>query len=252
MSKFFINRTIFNGTPILLPEREVQINCLSCSHSWSEKVPREADSHDIQCSSCKSIETVKFVWIDSLLSTPVKDGNNPYFEIFSLIGDEWSSFSYRELLVKEYSYAIPDEKALEIISKYGPVVEFGSGTGYWAKLLSDRGVDILAFDKSPPKENRYNFKRKFFDIKYSDIDALDNIKDRSLMLSWPCYASSFAYDALKRFQGDCLIYIGESMGGCTGNDSFFELLEEEWELVEEHDIPQWFGIHDYLSVFKRK
>lgn len=37
--------------------------------------------------------------------------------------------------IEKYSYAIPNHDALSIIKKYGPIVEIGSGSGYWAHLL---------------------------------------------------------------------------------------------------------------------
>ena len=50
-------------------------------------------------------------------------------------------------LCKKYSWAIPDERALQILESFAPLIEIGAGKGYWARLLRDRGVDILAFDK---------------------------------------------------------------------------------------------------------
>ncbi|DAZ92387.1 TPA: hypothetical protein N0F65_003770 [Lagenidium giganteum] len=46
----------------------------------------------------------------------------------------------------KYSWAIPDERALQIIKHYGPIVEMGAGTGYWGCLLKVRGVDIVCYD----------------------------------------------------------------------------------------------------------
>ncbi|KAL3666792.1 hypothetical protein V7S43_008412 [Phytophthora oleae] len=46
----------------------------------------------------------------------------------------------------KYSWAIPDERALQIIKHYGPIVEMGAGSGYWARLLQLRGVDVVAYD----------------------------------------------------------------------------------------------------------
>jgi len=46
--------------------------------------------------------------------------------------------------------------------------------------------------------------------------------------------------------------VGEGSEGCTGDGNFFDLLEEEWEKIHSIDIPQWFGMHDYLVSYKRK
>ena len=50
-------------------------------------------------------------------------------------------------LIERYAWAVPDERALSICAAFGPLVEMGSGRGYWAHLLQQRGVDILAYDK---------------------------------------------------------------------------------------------------------
>ncbi|CAB1104065.1 unnamed protein product [Ectocarpus sp. CCAP 1310/34] len=52
-----------------------------------------------------------------------------------------------DVLRQRFAWAIPDERALRIIKHFGPIVEIGSGLGYWAKLLRARGVDINAYDK---------------------------------------------------------------------------------------------------------
>lgn len=60
-----------------------------------------------------------------------------------------------------------------------------------------------------------------------------------------------AYDYLCQYKGDTVIYIGEGRGGCTGDDSFHEKLKFEYKLVDVYWIPQHFGIHDQLYIYKR-
>lgn len=57
-----------------------------------------------------------------------------------------------------YSYAVPTNESISKLAKYEPLVEIGSGLGYWASLLKVVGADIIAFDKSPTKntENEYH------------------------------------------------------------------------------------------------
>ena len=55
----------------------------------------------------------------------------------------------RRSLRRRYSYSIPSEEALQAIASIGePMVEIGAGKGYWAKLLQEKGVDIVATDRS--------------------------------------------------------------------------------------------------------
>ena len=45
-----------------------------------------------------------------------------------------------------YAYAIPDPRAIKLIANEGDVCEVGAGTGYWAHLLRESGVDVTAYD----------------------------------------------------------------------------------------------------------
>jgi hypothetical protein len=72
----------------------------------------------------------------------------------------------------------------------------------------------------------------------------------TLMLCWPPYNDSMAYEALRAFKGAKLIYIGES-DGCNATDAFFKLVEKKWVEVKVINIPQWFGLHDHLFLYKK-
>lgn len=54
----------------------------------------------------------------------------------------------RRVAIRDYAYAVPSAEALDVIAQEsgGRVVEVGAGTGYWAWLLSRRGVDVVAVD----------------------------------------------------------------------------------------------------------
>ena len=68
----------------------------------------------------------------------------------------------------------------------------------------------------------------------------------------PPYSQRMALDCLLNYAGDCFIYVGAGEGGCCGNDDFFALLDEGWELITDYSHPQWFGIHDVTQVYQRK
>ncbi|CAN0133571.1 unnamed protein product [Scytosiphon promiscuus] len=70
------------------------------------------------------------------------ESRSELWEIMCLGGDK---------LRQRFAWAIPDERALRIMKHFGPIVEVGSGQGYWAMLLRARGVDINAYDKAAGK-----------------------------------------------------------------------------------------------------
>lgn len=160
------------------------------------------------------------------------------------------NYRYRHELVVKYAWAIPDDEVINTIVKYSPIIEVGAGTGYWASLIAEQGGDILAFDISPYTNCQAN--NQHYLVQQAEESIVKNYSNRSLFLCWPPYKEPMAHDCLKNYKGDTLIYIGEFRGGCTADNKFFDLLEKEWELIEEQNIPQWETMHDYLSIYKRK
>lgn len=166
-----------------------------------------------------------------------------------------SPFEERQKLCKKYSWAIPTMEALQRIADLGPVVEIGAGTGYWAYLLRELGVDVLAFDIAPAGTGYYNGWHDdvaaWTEIAHGGHEKAAYYPDRTLVLCWPPYATSMAYSALKCYRGNRLIYIGEDGGGCTGDAAFHDLLHTEWN-CEWFEIPSWEGIHDGMNICTRK
>lgn len=56
-----------------------------------------------------------------------------------------------------YSYAVPTRGAIAALAKYKPLVEMGAGLGFWASLLRNCGVDIVAYDKDPTSSNQNEY-----------------------------------------------------------------------------------------------
>lgn len=156
-------------------------------------------------------------------------------------------FRFRRELIYKYAYAIPNDKALRKIAEYSPIVEIGAGSGYWAHLLAKKGVDIVAYD------NWRNPKRKrWFDVQLSDESAVKNHADRTLFLCWPPFKDEMALNAIRKYKGKTVLYIGEDRDGCTATKSFFDFLEKHFEEEDSVEIPVWPTTHDRLVIFKRK
>jgi len=174
---------------------------------------------------------------------------NPYLDEAEPLLSDLNSFRVRQSLVKKYAWAIPNEEALQTLVKYAPIVEIGAGTGYWARCLRERGVDIKAYDKKP-------YSNTYADNQWTAVSVgrarkAKQFSDHTLFLCWPPYASSLAYDCLRLYRGKTLVFVGESNGGCTGDDAFFDLLDKNYTCKEVVHLPNWFGLHDYLCVYVR-
>lgn len=151
----------------------------------------------------------------------------------------------RRDMVREYSWAIPNEEALSALESQGPILEVGAGRGYWAYLLRARGVDVAAFDIEPKSG-------PWTEITRGSHEVAAEHPERTLFLCWPTYADEWASQAVDMYPGDTVIYVGEGRGGCTADDTFHYRLSEKYGLAERIvENPQWRGIHDRMYIFTR-
>lgn len=192
-----------------------------------------------------------------------QDGNPLLTEWFAVhVADErtggaFGSFQARKALVGKYSWAVPCRAALDAIAKLSPLVEVGAGTGYWTWLLRKLRADVLAFDQHPPtvnakKNNWHPETEQFVSVQPGGPEVVSDYPDRTLFLCWPPYADPFAVNCLRRYRGNRFAFVGENDGGCTGCEEFWSMIRTDWDAETEIDLPQWLGIHDYLTVFHKR
>jgi hypothetical protein len=173
---------------------------------------------------------------------------------------------------RKYAWAVPNEDALRAIAAVSPrgVVEIGAGGGYWAMLLRERGVEVIAYDPDPDGLKDWHAGRRWSEVLYGDHTAVIGHSDRTLFLCWPEYNKTWAQEALELYEGETVVYVGEGFGGCTADDQFHALLgddvscwhpgddlcDHDWPapLFNETnvvDIPQWCGLYDSLKIYQR-
>lgn len=195
---------------------------------------------------------------------------NEYLAEARAVGFRWGAWdrSLRDMLVTRYSWAIPNEEALQAIERHSPrgVVEIGAGTGYWASLLQSNGLSVIAYDSCPPRTRRHSNLYFRYDqhgvvgtlwteVKRGGAARAGNHPERTLFLCWPPYHTTMAANALMAYGkagGTTLVYIGEDERGCTGDSSFHKMLAVGWEEAEYVRIPQWGDCHDALTVYTAK
>lgn len=150
----------------------------------------------------------------------------------------------REFATLFFGFAVPTEPALQAIADLDrPIVEVGAGRAYWAHLLRKRGVRVEAYEPA--------------EWGWSWAETVRRMPDQwrrtpALMFCWPSYDEPWPASYLRRYKGDTVIYIGEGDGGCTGDDRFHRLLDRYYETAAHVNIPQWDGIHDVLTIWRRK
>lgn len=166
-----------------------------------------------------------------------------------------SRYDDRDKLVAKYSFAIPNDEALETLADLAPIVEYGAGTGYWAYRLRAMGVEIIPFDVTAGNisENYYGFDKEWTEIKKPESPS--KYTDHTLFLCWPCMRSDWAYRTLKEYYhagGKRVVYVGEEIEGCTGTKEFHQYLGRNFDVVKHVSIPRWDYIYDSMWVYERK
>lgn len=173
-----------------------------------------------------------------------------YEEYTSRYGDDPT---YWQTLARQYAWGIPNQEALEVLAAHAPIVEMGAGTGYWAHLLRQMGVDVLPYDRFPPArgKNPYGHQDPWVDVIPGTPDVLANHPDRALFLCWPPSHVPMALDSLRSYSGDTVIYVGEAKGGGTGTPEFHDFLKAHFHLGRTVEIPTWERCYDFLAVWYR-
>ena len=154
----------------------------------------------------------------------------------------WVPINERREIQLRYSWAIPSEEAIEAIVEWGPVVEVGAGTGYWASLIKRAGGDVVAYDAHPPGSRVtypecsppagpeeyvwHSAMDPFFEVREGiGEEVVANHADRTLLLVWPPYDDPMASRTAEAFYaagGERLIFVGE-VHGVTGDRTFLEM-----------------------------
>ncbi|MGY4101264.1 hypothetical protein ACW2Q0_17170 [Nocardia sp. R16R-3T] len=171
------------------------------------------------------------------------------------------------ILQATYAYAVPAPETVLWMREFSlgrKVFELGAGRGYWARQLADVDVPVCAYDSEPPASTtNVSFPavrgqaNEWYPVEAlarfeSDLDG-----DGVLFMCWPPgWNDPMASTALEEFEsrgGHRLIYVGEPMGGKTGDDKFFDGLAARWTLesVDKHFV-SWWNLSDVAQGWIRK
>lgn len=166
-----------------------------------------------------------------------------------------------------FSYAIPSNVVLNVIAvlvkKHCSVdgkarlLDMGCGSGYWSKLLSEKGLEITAVDD----EREGITTNSFFAHKSIRMDAVTYMKtypkwytSTALFLCWP-RPSEDMKSVLINYKGPLLIFIGlidESTLNVPHLVKSHSDLKSRWQPVDTSKIqfPSWPGVGDKMYIFK--
>jgi hypothetical protein len=160
----------------------------------------------------------------------------------------------RKPFTRTWGFSIPCAEAIGVLSRMGPLVEIGAGSGYWSALLRNAGLDVIATDAKAEGDIGYGFQAgRFCPVEPLSGDAaVRAYPDRDVFCSWPTEGSAWALAAVRAMPvGRRLALIGEPRGGVTGTSGLHRYLETRFELLGSVVIPQFPTIKDGFFVYRR-
>ncbi|GAA4734996.1 hypothetical protein GCM10023263_92100 [Phytohabitans rumicis] len=154
-------------------------------------------------------------------------------------------------LARLYSYSVPTPEALIALRELGPLIELGAGAGYWARLLRDLGVDLVAYDIEEPSTNSWIADAPAWTkVEVGDEHSLAGHSGRTLFVSWPERPSGFMSTVLDVYPPATLVLITDGRVS-VGADPLYDRLASGWEQDMAMDIPRWPGRYDSLMIWHR-
>jgi hypothetical protein len=184
-------------------------------------------------------------YLDFFLALPPEvrrvPGEVPWSE--AMLGPGWLPF--KNAVARHFAWGVPTAEAVALVAAHTDrLIEIGAGSGYWAWLMRQAGIDVLAVDSAPPEALWHPVAR-------GDERLIDSAPGRDLFLCWPPYGAGLASRALARFRGRHVVYVGEWGLGCA-EPAFFADLTAAFEPVAAAALPQWRMRDDRMILFRRR
>jgi hypothetical protein len=138
-------------------------------------------------------------------------------------------------------------------------LEIMAGAGYLSYALREKGVSVIATDNmSWHKKGEWNLVTDVEKLTANKAIAKYGKKVDIVIMGWP-YMDDFAFKALRNLYyvnpKALMVYIGESCGGCTADDKFFNHFDHISDLEFERvcsNYEQFTGMHDYPYLGRYK
>jgi hypothetical protein len=237
----------------------------------------EEDNPLLAIFRARRVETIRHLWATGwakrnakkcLAAVPRADILNSEFDCHQTVAADllaqWRD-SVRDMPASIFAYACPTEPALAQIAKLGrPVVEIGAGTGYWAELLRRRGVQVTAYDKTPPGvEGGFNEYHGLCQPYGSVVSGGPEMAQQritsgkqtaALFLCYPPPGLPMAQQCLSQYTlsgGDRVIHVGEWQG-LTGDVQFESSLLKDYVLEATVQLPRWGTDASDLTIWRRR
>jgi hypothetical protein len=164
-------------------------------------------------------------------------------------------------LCEKYAWAIPDQRALNIIAQFQPIIELGAGNGYWGHLLKKQNVHIRCCDHFVDHGKLWTLVERSGPPILQTKEILEG--NYTLMLCYPDEAEDLSYQCLQYYDGKYIIHVGElamtgtysgypqAPFGRTTNSQFQIQLMQDFHCILLAELPRFPFSRDCISVWKR-
>lgn len=168
----------------------------------------------------------------------------------------------RDTHVTTLSWPILTSEAAALLASFiglRRTLDAGAGTGFISHQLQNLGAkNIIASDLGDESFHDYGMRIVYKrDHVGNSLDLLPGDFE-VVLLSWPPYKKDFGFQVVKKMApGTILIYNGEDLYGCTGDDLFHEYLEKNFTVMENitaslqmHHV-RFPGVYDDWVVYRK-
>lgn len=189
---------------------------------------------------------------------PRTDFEDFEFKVYS------KSRKIRDKFIAKFGFSVYSKESLDLLATFlqgrGSCVDVGAGTGYLTRALVKRGVICHAMDKGGSSFSRYGLKRTIHRDFEIDVSLMSLQDYPTVLMSWPEQVGPMSKTVIdKMHSGQMLVYIGESQGGCTACDEFFDAVYDStqwlyWKKLSDHLNMTHFnflGLHDQFEVYEK-
>lgn len=158
----------------------------------------------------------------------------------------------RKTMVKLYAWAVPTPEVIAYIQQFlsQGIYEVGAGSGYWARMIAGswHNLDYYAYDNY----TSHGFTHRYYNVSDIPLTPIELASYHSMLLCWPSYKDTFAYEAVRNLKPRHVFYVGES-DGCTADDNFRNIMAELYEEVRgTPDVERHQYINDRFYHYQRK
>lgn len=199
---------------------------------------------------------------------------NPYldFWVWACQNLEWAGPTAQASLVRSshailpvfmlhFGCVVPSYEALEIIRQVArgrPVCDIGSGSGYWAFLLRQHGLEVRAVDDLQSTFRTMWIADTTVEDGASWLRKRGGVPEEVLLMVYPIVGRNFVANMLKAYKGKDVVVAGTQ--NRSGYTAFAGAMVDEW-MKEQHPefamtarvaLPSFAGKDEGLFVFRRE